>query len=125
MATEPRVLTEKELIEVEKLAKYLSKGQLADYLGIGRTTFYNIAERQPALDEHYKRGKAQAIGAIAKSLLTKAHEGDTTSMIFYLKTQAGWRETNKLDVTHSGSGVLIAPAEITEKAWEDAASGKK
>jgi hypothetical protein len=45
----------------------------------------------------YKRGKARAIGVIAQGLINKARSGDTTSMIFFLKTQAGWRETGRLE----------------------------
>jgi hypothetical protein len=29
---------------------------------------------------------------VAKSLIKKARDGDTIAAIFYLKTQAGWRE---------------------------------
>ena len=49
-------------------------------------------ERDPAVYERYKKGKARAIGAVAQGLLKKARDGDTTSAIFYLKTQAGWKE---------------------------------
>ncbi|PWE30003.1 hypothetical protein DDZ14_16320 [Maritimibacter sp. 55A14] len=48
----------------------------------------------------YKRGKAKAIAHVANGLLQKARAGDTTSTIFYLKTQAGWWETVGLD--HAG-----------------------
>jgi IS30 family transposase len=89
----PRVLTNEEMAQVEALAAYLNNDQIADYLGIGRTTLHEIMKRQPEVSEHYKRGKAKAIGSIAQSLVQKARDGDTTSAIFYLKTQAGWKET--------------------------------
>ena len=34
---------------------------------------------------------------MANGLLQKARSGCTTSSIFYLKTQAGWRETERLE----------------------------
>ena len=55
--------------------------------------------REPEIAERCKRGKARAIGTIAQTLISKARAGDTASMIFYLKTQAGWRETAGLHVS--------------------------
>lgn len=37
---------------------------------------------------------------MANGLLQKARSGNTVSSIFYLKTQAGWRETERRE--HSG-----------------------
>jgi hypothetical protein len=65
----------------------------AAYFGIGRRTFYSMMQRDEEIAARYKRGKAKAIGVIAQGLINKARSGDTTSMIFFLKTQAGWRET--------------------------------
>lgn len=70
----------------------MNASQIADYFGIGRTTFFAILRRDADVAERYKKGKARAIGAIAQSLIAKARTGDTASMIFFLKTQAGWRE---------------------------------
>jgi hypothetical protein len=86
-----KTLTPAQIAEVETLAAVLTAGQMANYFGIGRTTFFAIMEREPQVAERYKKGKARAIGAIAQSLISKARGRDTTSMIFYLKTQAGWR----------------------------------
>lgn len=86
-------LTEAQRAEVETLAAVLSSAQIADFLGIGRTTFYTLMNRDADLAERYKRGRARAVGAVAQSLITKARGGNVTAMIFYLKTQGGWRET--------------------------------
>ncbi len=104
MARPTIALTEAQLAEVETLAAVLTTAQIADYFGIGRTTFFAILERDAGVSERYKRGKARAIGAIAQSLIQKARGGDTTSMIFYLKTQAGWRETDRLEHTGAEGG---------------------
>lgn len=87
------VLDDDQLEQVEKLASMLSTEQLADFLGIGRTTFYEVMKRQPEVSERYKRGRAKVIGTVAKNLIQKATSGDNQAMIFYLKTQAGWKET--------------------------------
>jgi hypothetical protein len=93
MARPEKILNDAQLAEVETLASVLTAAQMADYFGIGRTTFFSIMARDDEVAERYKRGKARAIGAIAQTLISKARAGDTASMIFYLKTQGGWRET--------------------------------
>lgn len=90
-------LTEAQKAEVETLAAVLSTEQIADYFGIGRRTFWDLMARDEEIAVRYKRGKARAIGAIAQGLIQKARSGDTTSMIFFLKTQAGWRETATIE----------------------------
>lgn len=89
----PVTLTEAQRAEVETLAAVLNAEQIADFLGIGRTTFFALLNRDEDLSERYKRGKARAVGAVAQSLVTKARAGNVTAMIFFLKTQGGWRET--------------------------------
>ena len=93
MGRKAKTLTQDETVQVEALAAYLSQEQIADYFGITRPTFAAMLERDPEIVFRYKRGKAKAIGLVAQGLLQKARNGDTTSAIFYLKTQAGWRET--------------------------------
>ena len=101
-----KTLTDKQRGEVETLAAFLSIEQLADYFGIGRTTFYALAEKDPEILEHYKRGKSKAIAHIAQGLIQKARAGDTTSAIFFLKTQARWRETERHEITGADGGPL-------------------
>lgn len=103
----PKKLTEEQIIQVEALGSVLSLEQLADYLGMSKTTLYAIMERQPEVSVRYKRGKAKAIGSVSQGLLKKAMSGDTASAIFYLKTQAGWRETQTLD--HQSSDGSMSP----------------
>ena len=100
MGRKPIELTDEQRGEIETLGALLNQDQIADYLGICRTTFHAIMERDPDIAERYKRGKAKAIAHVAKGLLQKARSGDTVSSIFFLKTQAGWRETDRLE--HAG-----------------------
>ena len=96
-----KTLTDEQRAQVEALAAYLTAEQISDYFGIGRTTFFAMMEREPDISERYKRGKAKAVGAVAQNLIKKAREGDNSCMMFYLKTQAGWRETQQVDHTSS------------------------
>jgi len=92
-----RVFSEAEIAQVEALAAVTNKKQMADYFGIGETTLREVEGRQPEVSEAYKKGKAKAIAKMGSSLIQNGLKGNVTAQIFYLKTQAGWRE-NDLDV---------------------------
>lgn len=94
-----KVLTDEQVVQVEALAAFLTLEQVADYFGIGRTTFHSIMKRQPEVSERYKKGRMKAVVSVGKSLIDQAREGNTTAIIFYLKTQGGWKETQSVDLT--------------------------
>ena len=110
------VFDDEQIIQIESLAAVLSVEMMADYFGIAKPTFYAIMERQPEVFERYKRGKARAIGTVAKALITKAQSGDTTSMIFYLKTQAGWKETQVVDHSSTDGSMTPKAAQLDAKS---------
>jgi transposase len=107
-------LTDEQKAQVEALAAVLSQEQIADYFGIGKTTWFAMLERDAELSERYKRGKSRAISEVAQGLLQKARDGDTVSAIFYLKTQAGWRETNRQELTGADGAPLNVRIEYQE-----------
>jgi hypothetical protein len=114
MAGRPRkVLTDEQRGELETLAALLNQDQIADYFGMGRTTFYEMMERDHDISERYKRGKSKAIGSVARGLLQKARDGDTASAIFYLKTQAGWKETDRRIIGGDPENPLQIISDIT------------
>ena len=57
--------------------------------------------------EELDTAKAQANASIAGRLYKKAMDGDTTAMIFWLKTQARWRET--IDISNEDGSLQQAP----------------
>ena len=85
-------LTEAQIAELETLAAVLTQDQISDYMGIPARTLRAIMARDESVSAAYKKGKAKAIDRVAQSLLLNAAEGNTTAQIFYLKTQAGWKE---------------------------------
>jgi hypothetical protein len=107
-------LNEDQVREVETLGALLSLDQIADYFGMARNTFTAICERQPEVLERYKKGKAKAIGAVAKGLLQQAREGNMTAAIFYLKTQAGWRETTVQEITGKDGAQIVVVTGVPE-----------
>ena len=94
----PIIFSPKQIKKVQELSQSLTIAQIADYFGISQSTFYQIQRRQPELSEAYKAGKAKAINWVVSKLKQKIEEGDTAATIFYLKTQAGWTEKQKLDI---------------------------
>lgn len=98
-------LTDAQVNQVSALSQYLSKEQIADYLGISRPTFDAIIARDERVSLQYKKGKATAIANVAKGLVLQAMGGNMTAAIFYLKTQAGWKETQGIDHTSGGKEI--------------------
>ena len=84
--------TDEQIIQVEALAACLSLEQVADYFGITKMTFYALMDRNPEILLRYKKGKAVAIQEVAQGLIAQAKGGDKVCQMFFLKTQAGWRE---------------------------------
>lgn len=110
MARPQRVLTDDEVIQVEALAAALSVEQIADFLCMSKVTFYEILERQPGVSERLKKGKARAIGDVARGLIQQARDGNMAAAMFYLKTQAGWRE--KQDINHVSEDGTMSPSRV-------------
>jgi hypothetical protein len=94
--TEKNVFDVEDLVEVERLAAYLSVDQIAAYFCIGQNTFYEIMKRQPEVAVSYQKGRVEKTMLFAQQLQDKAlgitTEGDTTCLLFYLKTRARWSE---------------------------------
>ena len=103
------VFDETQIAQVEALAAVLSKKQLADYMNVGETTFREIEGRQPEVLDAYKRGKAKAISRMGQSLIMQAEDGNTSAAIFYLKTQAGWREADPDLGNHNITLQIVKP----------------
>lgn len=63
------------------------------------------------LKRHYKEelnfGRSKANAGVAGKLFDKAMKGDTSAQIFWLKTQAGWRE--KQDVNFGSEDGTFSP----------------
>ena len=62
------------------------------------------------LTKYYKKelelGRIEANAAIAGTLYEKAKQGDTSSMIFWLKTRAQWSEKNSTELTGEGGAPI-------------------
>lgn len=120
-------LTDEQVQEVFTLAKVLTVEQIADYFGFHRATFWRLCQRQPEILQRYRKGRAEAIGNVAKNLITRAIGGDVQAQKFYLKTQAGWRETINVtneDESMSPQGQTMDADELSDQALEEILSVK-
>jgi hypothetical protein len=62
---------------------------------------------EETLNKHFKKelvqGKAKANSKVGQTLFQKATGGDTTAMIWWSKTQMGWKETKEVEVVDKTS----------------------
>lgn len=93
-------LSDDDVATVERLAGKLNIGEIAHILGFSERTLHRRFKDDPRVLAAYQKGHSSAIERVADSLFLKAIQGDTTAQIFYLKTQAGWKETVKVEGTH-------------------------
>ena len=99
-----KTLTYDQEVQLEALASMLSVPQIADHFGMSRSLLFKIMAEDPDIRSRYDMGRAKAVEAVAGKLLEKARGGDLAAMIFYLKTQAGWREVNRMEVSGPEGG---------------------
>ena len=99
--------TDEQLAQIEALGAFLSVEQIAEYFGIGKTTFYARMKENEEISERYKKGRARVIAKIAQGLIQDAMDGDNACRFFYLKTQAGWKETQQVDHVSSEGNMSI------------------
>lgn len=92
--------SQNEIQDAERLAGLLTVAQLADYLGVSERTLHRRLADHDGLRAAYKKGRARTIGVIASQLVQAARDGNITAQIFYLKTQAGWRERDVIEHRH-------------------------
>ena len=98
-------ITKEVIDQAELLASQgLTQQQIALALGMGSSTLYEKKAKYPEFAEAIKAGKAKGVAMVAEKLMEKAMAMDTTSILFYLKCQGGWRDSP--EPTYSDSGTL-------------------
>ncbi len=113
--------TPKIVLDLKKVEQVASRGlsneQTALALGISPRTLYNRKRDSAEFAEAMKKGKAKGIDKVASALMKKIMGGDTTAMIFFLKTQGGWKETTRQEVTGADGAPIqtAASVELTER----------
>ena len=105
--------TQEQRYSVELMAGIgIPQTDIASALGITDNTLRKY------FPDELKNGRTRTIAKVADSLVRQALAGNTTAMIFYLKTQARWSETHKIE--HSGS-----VSELTDEQLEAIAASAR
>lgn len=94
-----RTFTPEQVREVEHLAAVMTQSQIADFFGFSQRSLRNRLTDDPDVAAAYKRGKAKAVGMAGENLMKQVQRGNMTAICFFLKTQAGWRETTHVEHT--------------------------
>jgi hypothetical protein len=113
----PIMLTDEQKNTVQQMAKVSTVQQIADYLGISRRGFFNLIETDEEVYALYKKGRVEGHYFVAGHLMKKIKGGDTTAMIFYLKTQSRWKEPT--EEPQEKPVKIETPEEKAEKLRED------
>ena len=111
MITKPKIHI--DLKQVESLAANgLTDEQIASALGISRTTLASRKRENEQFVQAIKKGKAKGVAVVTNKLMESIKGGNMTGMIFFLKTQAGWKETSVQE--HTGSVKIGAAKDLTD-----------
>jgi len=119
---EKHIPTDETRALVEQLSGMGTRHEdIAAYLGFGsKMTLYKYYK------EELNLGAVKANTTIAQTLYQQAKDGNTTACMFWLKTRAGWRETQKLEVDSNVKAELSGKITLADLMLEDyAKKGKK
>lgn len=105
-------LTTEQVIELKALSAVLNKSQVADYFGMSENTLRAIEKRQPEVSAAYKKGRVNQIAGMGSNLIKLAKAGNVAANIFYLKTQAGWKEDQSEVVDIPAINITVDPRAI-------------
>lgn len=112
---------EKKKLFIEALEE--SRGMITtscQRAGITKKTLCEWREKDSDFDERINRIKDEQKEWVQGKLMTLIENGSTTATIFFLKTQCGWRETQKLEVEQKGEVDINAVIqELKETLKED------
>lgn len=87
------IVTEDLIAHVRKLAGLgLTITQIHDYYGVTDKTWLKLRKKHPQLELAQKQGRSVNHEYVAGKLRKKIEQDNLGAIIFYLKTQAGWRE---------------------------------
>ena len=86
---------------------------VARSLNISRTTLYNYINSHPTVKAKLDEAREKMIDNVESKLYSKALDGDTTAMIFFLKTQGKSRGyVERQEVTGADGGAVLVK-------WDD------
>lgn len=113
-----------DIERVESLAAQgLSEQQIADSLGISRSTIDRRKRDDDAFVAALKRGKNAGIENVTNALYQAATAGEkpnVSAMIFYLKNRAGWKDRQDISAELSADVTNNVDIEAALQSLRDA-----
>lgn len=107
-----------DLKKVEEFAQVCdSEEEIARALGVSQDTLTRRKKDYADFADAIKRGRAKANIFVGGKLMQKIRDGDTASIIFYLKARCGWRDVNRTELTGANGGAIAmnAVAQLTNE----------
>ena len=112
--------------QVETLAgQGLTTKQIADCIGIGRTTLYEHRKKDPNIEDAIKRGRSKGVQQVTNALFSSAMTGNVTAQIFYLKNRDPdkWRDRRENALTGPDGGPVKHIVTVTLVGKDDPKEG--
>lgn len=107
-----------EIRQLEKLSGLgLTVEQIAHTLGMSKKTLERRVKEEPEVSDALKRGRAVAIQQVSQRAFSMAMSGKIPSMtMFWLKCQAGWKETKAIELSGKDGAPLFNNDQIKNMA---------
>lgn len=113
-------LTEKQIAEIENLAKGMTVQQIAEYFDMGESTFHKLKAKNDEIHRAYKKYRAKTHNFVVNRLFDVIN-GNTNhtfpAIAFYLKTQSRWQEKQDIEMSvgENAVGKLLIQFSDTNK----------
>lgn len=112
--TAPIILDDRQIELIESCAgRGLTLDDIAAIIKVNPRTLDRKLAEYPEVRAAYDRGRAIAKKLVVDKLFEQIMEGKTSAIIFYLKTQCGWRETDKPEA-FAGNVTIYIPEKVKE-----------
>ena len=123
-----RKTLEIDYAKVEQLAAQgLTERQIAESMGISRSTVQRRKASDEAFEAAIKAGASRGLEQVTNALWENAtQKGNVAAAIFYLKNRGGWTDRAAVEAQHSGELIvehdITAALEALKRAGIDPAS---
>lgn len=99
MAKTGLIITPEIIAEIEEMSgNGLTEQQIHRYYGLGHTYWNKLKKLNKDVRRAVWKGKSSTIKFVAGCVMDRIRAGDLVAMMFYLKTQAHWREKTTINV---------------------------
>jgi len=108
----------KKEIEAAINDSYGIKGTVISRLGCSYPTLARYLKKFPDLDDQLRSERSMTDDLVESKMIEQIKNGNTSMIIFYLKTRMGYRETNRIDHTSSDGSIAQKKACTEEETIE-------